>query len=276
MASGDQLVIAANPSVGPLSGGYVTTAAQSIEVTSGVATFNGSGAASDFVPALSFYDPNGNLLARAVAQSTVTTGTSSEVSFFPFVFASSTTTPAGALSVTDGITTVTPTTNLDFTSGATVTSGGAGIANVAISGGGFVPNAAVGQYSVAAVSIASNGSSNGSFVYGFGAALLNLTTPTLPTVTTRGVYAMMASFQGDAAFTEGYALWGHAYMNGGTGAEGFQAPQTQSPTIGPLGTITVVCPMNAGDSLGVTLTNRDTSSRFCEWKGITIVRIFQY
>lgn len=40
------------------------------------------------------------------------------------------------LTVTDGITPVVNVTTLDFTSGATVTSGGAGVANVAISAGG--------------------------------------------------------------------------------------------------------------------------------------------
>lgn len=47
------------------------------------------------------------------------------------------------LTVTDGITPVVNVTTLDFTSGATVTSGGAGQANVAIAGSGsftvFVP-----------------------------------------------------------------------------------------------------------------------------------------
>ena len=44
--------------------------------------------------------------------------------------------PPGASIVTDGVTTVDPATTIDFTSGATVTDGGAGVARVAISGGG--------------------------------------------------------------------------------------------------------------------------------------------
>ena len=43
---------------------------------------------------------------------------------------------SGSITVTDGVTTLTGVTTVDFTSGATVTSGGAGIADVAISGGG--------------------------------------------------------------------------------------------------------------------------------------------
>lgn len=42
----------------------------------------------------------------------------------------------GSIAITDGVTTVNPAKVLDFTSGATVTDGGGGTANVAISGGG--------------------------------------------------------------------------------------------------------------------------------------------
>jgi len=42
----------------------------------------------------------------------------------------------GSISVTDGVTTVNPATQVNFTSGATVSDGGGGVADVAISGGG--------------------------------------------------------------------------------------------------------------------------------------------
>lgn len=42
----------------------------------------------------------------------------------------------GSLTVTDGITPVVNVTTIDFTSGATVTNGGGGVANVASAGGG--------------------------------------------------------------------------------------------------------------------------------------------
>ena len=45
----------------------------------------------------------------------------------------------GSLAVTDGITTVTPVSEIDFTSGATVTDLGGGVAGVAISGGSGLP-----------------------------------------------------------------------------------------------------------------------------------------
>jgi hypothetical protein len=44
----------------------------------------------------------------------------------------------GELTVTDGTTTLDPVTEIDFTSGATVTDGGDGIAQVAVTGGGVL------------------------------------------------------------------------------------------------------------------------------------------
>ena len=46
--------------------------------------------------------------------------------------------PGGSIQVTDGTHTVSSATELDFTSGATVTDGGGGVAQVAISGGGGI------------------------------------------------------------------------------------------------------------------------------------------
>jgi len=53
-----------------------------------------------------------------------------------YVIVSFSETGTGTLEVTDGVTTVTGVDEINFTSGATVTSGGPGIADVAISGGG--------------------------------------------------------------------------------------------------------------------------------------------
>lgn len=50
---------------------------------------------------------------------------------------------SAALSVTDGSTTVSPATSIDFTSGATVTDGGGGVAQVAVSGGSGDPTLAM-------------------------------------------------------------------------------------------------------------------------------------
>lgn len=85
---------------------------------------------------------NGNTAPRDANQVPALLGTSSSNGEPVTIYANPTThrllVDAGStntLSVTDGITTVTPVTTIDFTSGATITNGGAGIADVAISAG---------------------------------------------------------------------------------------------------------------------------------------------
>lgn len=64
--------------------------------------------------------------------------------------------PVAGLEVTDGVTAVNGVSEIDFTSGATVTSGGAGIANVAIAGGGSVNSVTATDTSIVVTGTASN------------------------------------------------------------------------------------------------------------------------
>lgn len=274
MASGDQLVIRAIP-VGPLSGGYETSLAQSIAVTSAVATFNGASAAGDFIPALAFYDSSGTLLTRAVASTAITAGTSAEVSFYPFVQAASSGGGSAALEVTDGVHTVTAVTEIDFTSGATVSSGGAGIADVAISGGGgYTPGTQVGVYSAPFQSCAPTVAVNASFVHSSGAALLDLSNPILPTILTAGVYSVHVTFQADSVFTVGSGIFAPLAMNGPVPTNMYGAATANlSPTIGPLGEVSNTNYMRVGDALQTWVVNNDTGARFIEWPTIVVVLI---
>lgn len=63
---------------------YQLSAGQAVEPQAVSATFDGSGAAAAFLPALSFYDPSGNLLARQYAEQQEI-GQVSEVTFAPFL-----------------------------------------------------------------------------------------------------------------------------------------------------------------------------------------------
>lgn len=83
-----------------------------------------------------------------------------------------------SLTVTDGITTVTPVTEIDFTSGATVTDGGGGVADVAIGGGGggsFVTGYYTGTTTNPAFA-------DRPWVYSHGTAVLTLTNVLVPTL----------------------------------------------------------------------------------------------
>jgi len=63
---------------------------------------------------------------------------------------------AGGVSVTDGTHTVNPATELDFTSGATVTDGGGGVAQIAVSGGSGVATVTATDTSIVIAGTATN------------------------------------------------------------------------------------------------------------------------
>jgi len=92
------------------------------------------------------------------------------------------------LTVTDGITTVFPVKEIDFTSGAVVTDLGNGTAGVAVSGSGG--STFQGRYNLSVSGVASGAQSAMSWSHFDGASLLDLSTPTHPTAITGGEYAV--------------------------------------------------------------------------------------
>ena len=76
---------------------YSVAPAQQIRLLSVAASFDGSGSASTWLPAVEILDNNGNVLVTAADQAvTVAAGASADVSWFPGVRNSSAATPAGA------------------------------------------------------------------------------------------------------------------------------------------------------------------------------------
>jgi hypothetical protein len=107
------------------------------------AHYDGSGAGSAFLPALKVTSDGGELVGIYPVAQTVAAGGSAEVSWFPRV--SGAPLEVTSVEVTDGTTTVTSVTEIDFTSGAKVSSGGAGVADVAIP---TTPSGSIGGYAV--------------------------------------------------------------------------------------------------------------------------------
>lgn len=69
---------------GEAPAGYTLAPGESFEIQSVSATFDGTSAGAAFLPALSFYDAAGNLLARQYAEQQEV-GQVSEVTFAPFL-----------------------------------------------------------------------------------------------------------------------------------------------------------------------------------------------
>lgn len=275
MATGDQLVLTPQ-ATGPLNAAYATAGAQALQMIAATATFDGSGAAGAFKPALAFYDSGGVLLSRAVAEDTVSAGDSAEVSFFPFVPQSSGSGPAASLLVTDGSTSVPGVSTLDFTSGATVSSGGAGIADVAISGGGYSPNPAAGTYQSGTDSIPSGGNTHAAISHVGGSSLLDLTTPTAPLIVTRGVYFIGGTFQSGSTWNDGAALLGIISVGSSPNVDAYQGVQRGKATIGPIGYVSVVVQCAVNTPITFSCTNWDSGARDVVWFEIVVTKILEY
>jgi hypothetical protein len=105
---------------------YLVKDSQVIGLETVIATFDGTGAGSAFQPCVQIITDSGHILASCPAAA-ASDGDVVEVTFAPFLK------QPGGIEVTDGSTTVAPTRELDFTTGATVTDLGGGVAGVDIS-----------------------------------------------------------------------------------------------------------------------------------------------
>lgn len=77
-------VLIADTGPDPSPSGYTLPAAQAFRLQSVNATFDGSGAAGDYLPCLSLYAQSGELLTRTFPAEVVDQGDSAEVSYVPF------------------------------------------------------------------------------------------------------------------------------------------------------------------------------------------------
>lgn len=107
---------------------YLVPSSSVIGIEGVTATFDGSGVGSPWVPCVQIITDSGHVLASCPATAALA-GDVVEVTFAPFLRK-----PGGGVEVTDGVTTVNPATEIDFTSGAVVTNLGGGIAGVDVPG----------------------------------------------------------------------------------------------------------------------------------------------
>lgn len=184
---------------------YVVPASLEVVPTAATATFDGSGAGSPFLACLSFYAQSGELLSRVYPTLAIAAGEVSPVSYAPFPGGLTSSSTPFVLDVTDGSTSVSPTTEIDFTSGATVTNLGSGVAGVAVAG---AVGTTIARYQLANASIGSGAQAPLDWTHLSGAALLDLTTPAAPQPVATGVYAITISMSPGVAITPGVGMLG--------------------------------------------------------------------
>lgn len=115
--------------------GYQIPGAQEIVLKAITASFDGSGAAGDFVPTLQIIAPNGLVVASCPVGASVAAGASADVSWFPRGGVSGGG-GGSSLDTTDGVTDVDPTTQLLIGAGLTLTNPSPGVAELASPGAG--------------------------------------------------------------------------------------------------------------------------------------------
>jgi hypothetical protein len=81
MADGPALIVEPG---GATPFGYQLAPGEAMQLATVAATFDGSGAAGNFLPALGLYAQSGELLSRTFTSEAVTAGDSAEVTFSPF------------------------------------------------------------------------------------------------------------------------------------------------------------------------------------------------
>jgi len=107
---------------------YMVAGAQEIILKGVTASFDGTLAAGDFVPAVQILDPGGHVVGTYTLGSTLAAGASADISWFPGVNPPAS--AVSALETTDGSVDVNPTTELFIGTGITLTNPAAGEARL--------------------------------------------------------------------------------------------------------------------------------------------------
>lgn len=118
---------------------YTVTAPEGFTPKAVFVSWDGSGAAGDFLPCVSYYNRDGVLIDRAFPTSgPIVAGDSAGVGYRPFDRGGGGGGSTATLTVTDGTTTVAPTTEIDLGEGEQLVSTGPGVAFVKVRATPFV------------------------------------------------------------------------------------------------------------------------------------------
>lgn len=225
------------------------------------ATFDGTGAAGSFLPTVEIVSDGGVVVARVPCQTTVAAGASAEVTFAPFLRAESGGACGGIIDATATVGDTCGVHSAGQAANLVLTSDGAN-GSVWAAGGGFSPNVREEHMQQAGQSIAAASSALISWGHYSGNVLMDLTTPTLPKATVRGVYGFSVGMATDAPVTAG-ARFDFALTCSQASfpyAPGRNVPFSATYTCPADGSnvelaASLVARMDVGDIVGVTIFN---------------------
>lgn len=229
------------PNDQPAPSTYELTQSQTLSPKSAVATFDGSGAAGNFLCALSFYAQNGALVTRVFPSTPVVAGDVAAVSYAPF--------PGGLISGGGGGGGITEITSVAGTIIVTDPTGpivdldapGSFVGDVETLGASATPGA--------------GGQADFSWSHTSGTAIVDLTTPTQPKILTTGVYLFLVTVTRDigGGVTTNFVRWGFVNFSTSTEVAGNPIPlAADQPTLTSMAYANTYA---AGDEVGVQYNN---------------------
>ena len=134
-----------------------------------------------------------------------------------------------------------------------------------------------GLYQTATETIAAGGASTLSWEYVSGAVVLDLTTPTAPTVLAQGVYAVMANIEiVGGVLNVDRSIRGLLQIGFGPFAEAFGVTQGDATTASPEFCMTGLNLMLAGSSMNIQINNKDSVSRDIRGFNMGVLKLFEY
>lgn len=247
-----------------------------LDVEAIYAVFDGTLAAGSFIPTVEIVSDAGLTVLEVPQDSTVSAGSSVKASWASFLRNLTGGGGGSSLTVTDGITSVSSVTTIDFTSGATVTSGGAGIADVAVTGGGgYTPQNSEEYVNTASLSVGSNSTGTLACARAAGGTFLDFTTATQPKFLTNGVFAITVTWQTqtNAASLNRYQA-ALTITQAALGVQTF-AQDVYSPTNSDVlqAVISWTGQVAANDSFNIKVLNLDTIARNFQTVAVAVQRI---
>ena len=142
------------------------------------------------------------------------------------------------------------------------------------SSGSLAGQQQLGVYHSNTVTVAGSSNVVVSWVYDAGDAVLNLSTPTLPTVTSSGVWFVVCNFAGSGTWVSGNGLEGDIATQLLVLTRSISTAVADNFGAVPRGTVAITAALSAGDQLRFNLFNQTLSNRDVQMSSAYVMKLF--
>jgi hypothetical protein len=142
------------------------------------------------------------------------------------------------------------------------------------SGGSMSGQQQLGVYHSDAVTVSGSSNVVVSWVYDAGDAVLDLSAPTLPTVTSSGVWFVVCNFQGSGTWVSGNGLEGDLSTQLPVLTRSLTTSLADNSAAVPRGTTAITAALTAGDQLRFALFNQTSFNRDVQMSSAYVMKLF--